>query len=421
MPQISSTERNKIVETMRAQNRATDAALWSALRRAPGLIAGGTVDLANWALGLLTGRGAKGLVDKPIGGGESINEAFGMPKSSDTTQNIAELALSMLSPGGAAKAIILPAALLKPMKDIKSAVALTRQGKADVAWRDHGVYIDPLDGEPKALIDPRNFKIPDVNISTIEDSSIPFTKTPLGIVPSDKYVGPMSGVVDAPELFNNTFGLNITKLVREKNPANLGSYNPYSLQLGLSYMKDKQQLKEILGHELQHGVQFEYGFAKGGDPKNFYSTEKAQRTMYALAKDLLQRRNLLYKAEPNIPASERTTYNLIDQAITDLLRPLENARAESFKNYERLGGEAESRAVEAMLRNPILPNLMSPLDIQIKELAKKYGAGTTRISGPGTFVDWLPETQEAMTKLRDPNIRSMLNQFTDYLKQRVKP
>lgn len=112
MPQTSNVERNKIVETMRAQNRATDAALWNALKRTPGILAGGAVDIGNLALGLITGRGAKGLVDKPIGGGESINEAFGMPKSSDTTQNIAELALSMLSPGGAAaagsKAIIIP-------------------------------------------------------------------------------------------------------------------------------------------------------------------------------------------------------------------------------------------------------------------------------------------------------------------------
>lgn len=424
MPQISNAERDKIVADMRAQGRATDAALWNALKRAPGLIAGGSVDLANLALGFLTGKGfGNGLVDKPIGGGESINEFFGMPKSNDTTQNIAEFALGMLSPGGAAKAIILPAGLLKSVKDIKAATTLTKQGKADEAWKAHGVYIDPLDGEPKALIDPRQFYIPDVNISTVEHSSIPFTATPLGIRPSSKFIGPMNAAVNAPDLFNNVFALNILKLAKESDPSNLGSYNPRTMTLALNYMRNKQQLTEIIGHELQHGVQHEYSFVHGGNPEMFYSSKKNKNVIDALTKDLLQRRNLLYKASPNIPANERTTYNTIDQTITDLLKPLEKARMQSFSNYEKLAGEAESRAVETLLRTPALANIKSPLELQVAELANKYGAGATRLRGdePGLMVDLLPETVAAVDKLRDRNIRTMLNQFTDYLKQRVKP
>lgn len=423
MPQTSNTERDKIVANMRAQSRATDAALWSALKRAPGILAGGPVDVANLALGLITGKGLQGLVDKPVGGSESINEAFGMPKSNDTTQNIAELALSMLSPSGAAKAIILPAALLRPMKDIKSAVALTKKGKADEAWKAHGVYIDPLDGEPKALIDPRSFKIPDYNISPTLNSNIPFTTGIGGIRVSDQFKGQMNAVVDAPELFNNVFALNNIKLIREPDPANLGSYNPSTLQLGLNVMKTKQQLKEILGHELQHGVQFEYSLIPGGMPEEFFSTENNRQIIDSLVLDLLDKRNLLYRASPNIPPSERTTYNTIDQTITDLIKPLEKAKAESFSNYQRLGGESESRAVEQLLRNPDLAKTMSPLEIQTQELLKAYGPGATRLRGdePGLLVDLLPETVAAVDKLYDPNIRSMLGQFTNYLKQRVKP
>ena len=90
-------------------------AIWQAVKRAPGLIAGGAVDVANLALGLLSGKGLSGLSAKPVGGGDWINEQFGMTASKDALQQGTEAALSMMSPGGMAKAIIigLPAKLAK--------------------------------------------------------------------------------------------------------------------------------------------------------------------------------------------------------------------------------------------------------------------------------------------------------------------
>ena len=76
--------------------------LVEALKRTPGNIAGGGVDVANLLLGLLTGKGLKGFVDKPVGGSESINQAVGLKQGQDPAQQAAEAVLGMFSPGSMA-------------------------------------------------------------------------------------------------------------------------------------------------------------------------------------------------------------------------------------------------------------------------------------------------------------------------------
>jgi len=98
----------EIVAALRAENAKTNSAVWNAVKRVPGLLAGAGVDAANLLLGALAGRGFQGLTKKPVGGSESINEAFGLKSSDDPTQNAVEGVLGMMSPGGAAKAIIIP-------------------------------------------------------------------------------------------------------------------------------------------------------------------------------------------------------------------------------------------------------------------------------------------------------------------------
>ena len=76
--------------------------LVEALKRTPGNIVGGGVDLANLALGLVTGKGFEGLVKTPAGGSEQINKMFGMGQSKDPAQQAAEAAMGMFSPGSMA-------------------------------------------------------------------------------------------------------------------------------------------------------------------------------------------------------------------------------------------------------------------------------------------------------------------------------
>jgi hypothetical protein len=100
--------KDQIVAEQRAADAARNSAVWNALKRTPGLLAGGPVDLANLVLGAITGKGIAGLVKKPVGGSESINEAFGMPASKDAFQQGVEAVTGMLSPSGTmSKAILL--------------------------------------------------------------------------------------------------------------------------------------------------------------------------------------------------------------------------------------------------------------------------------------------------------------------------
>lgn len=413
----------QIVAEMRAKNAERNQAIWQALKRTPGLLAGGTVDAANVLLGLVTGKGFEGLVKKPIGGGESINEVFGMPKGTNATQDIAETVLSMLSPSGMAKAIILPAALLKPVKDIRDATKLAKQGKDAEAWKKYGVYVDPLDGEPKALLDPRKFDIPNKNIGAVESKNVPFVITPQGIKVSEKFSGPFSNVVDAPELFNSAFGMDFAKIAPETNPGLLGSFNPSTFTINLNYMKDKKQLKEILGHESQHAIQSEYDLVRGSAPEEFFSTDTNRLLIDRLTSELIDKRTVLDKAWPNVRGFDTIKYIDAKNAVNDLLAPLEAARAASFKNYERMGGEAESRAVEKLLSNPDIAKTMSPLEMQIQELTQKYGPTATRIRGdePDILVDLWPETQAAMQQLQDPAMRNTLDQMILYFFPMIKP
>lgn len=390
--------------------------LVEALKRTPGNILGGGVDAANLLLGLITGKGLEGFVKTPAGGSEQINKAFGMGQAQNPVQQAAEAVMSMASPGGMAKAIILPAALLKPVKDIRDATKLVKQGKDAEAWKKYGVYVDPLDGEPKALLDPYKFDIPRENIDWVESKNIPFVNTPQGIKVSEKFSGPLSKAIDAPELFQNATGLDLAKLAPETTPGLLGSFDPRTFTIKVNYMKNRKQLKEILGHESQHAIQSEYDFVRGTNPGEFFSTDANRLLIDRLISELIDKRTVLNKAWPNVRGFDTVKYIDAANAVDDLLAPLEAAKAASFKNYERMGGEAESRAVEKLLSNPGIAKTMSPLEMQIQELTQKYGPTATRIRGDeaDTLVDLWPETQDAMQKLQDPAMRNTLDQMILY-------
>lgn len=89
--------------------------LFEAIKRTPGNIVGGGVDLANLVLGALTGAGLKGFVEKPIGGSEQLNEMFGLKAPQSTTQALTETALGMINPTATAKGATLAALSVLPL------------------------------------------------------------------------------------------------------------------------------------------------------------------------------------------------------------------------------------------------------------------------------------------------------------------
>jgi hypothetical protein len=444
MPNVSSAERDKIVANMRAQRQATDSALWSALKRTPGILAGGAADIGNLALGLITGRGAKGLVDKPIGGSERINEAFGMPKSDNATQNIAEGVLSMLSPGGAAaagsKAIIVSAALLKRPEQIRDAAKLTKAGKADEAWQKHGIYIDPLDLEPKTYISAAGASINPAKVGqkgAADQDKFPiltrpniFNKNRLDYVINDNY--PFTGVskftlgqvVDFPEAYKAMPDLQDIKIMSEFGGWKSGSYARDTDIIRAGATESLNDLLSVLLHEAQHGVQKRADFMPGGNSEMFYSSPAAKQEIQDALTSLRTVVNEAYAVKYALPGEGKAVQSILD-TLNPTIKPLEQANAQAFINYMRLGGESEARAVQAQLANPQLFQTKSPLQVQVDQLTNMYGQGTDRIGLPDwplvpttLQVDQTPEMQLRMQIMQNPLFQDTLNQFTKYLQSK---
>jgi len=105
-------------------------------------------------------------------------------------------------------------------------------------------------------------------------------------------------------------------------------------------------------HELQHGVQERENFARGGSPEEMASNlfnEKEQ--IGSQISELNNQMSLLAKAEKMSPV-EKNAYDMLMEQRMQLvpryqqLQDPDFFRREAFKQYERLGGEAESRLTQ---------------------------------------------------------------------------
>jgi hypothetical protein len=286
---------------------AAGQTIWQALKRTPGLIAGGAVDVANLAMGALVGKGLEGLSAKPVGGGEWINEKFGMPASKDAFQQGTEAALSMLSPSGAAKAVIVPliaanrvAKTLGIEKVVNRAEDMAKTGES--AWkigveseqalaaaRNPGgamsVFVGP-DGIPRLKIDPAVASIS--KSAGIKTAPAWYGTRTAAKLPSNMIAGkdellgpavPLSDILYHPSLYNISPAAG-TATVRHSALLDIfggsGSYNAASntmtlpaKSLGPARIKNDPvgYLLETLLHESTHLLQMENKVRSGGAAK----------------------------------------------------------------------------------------------------------------------------------------------------------
>ena len=344
--------KDQIVAEQRAADAARNSAVWNALKRTPGLLAGGTVDLANLVLGAITGKGMDGLVSKPIGGSESINEAFGMPASKDAFQQGVEAVTGMLSPGGAAKAIIIPAALAKmTIKEIKSAQSLINSGKADEAYKTHKVYEDPVSGELLKVIPDTNAKLSNQKFEIFTAPTTRGTPTPLTV--SLGTLSPQTTLAEGllhPELYATMPDIGSTllgaytqrKMGGIKDYAELesahfvpGNVNmPPQIAAGMtskyvgSLVNPENPLTTMVSnilHETQHTVQNKTGMPQGGTATQFLADS-----------------NRINRAQKEIEAQWATGKKATGYARS----VLEKVTDAAFTNYKNLPGEVQSRLVQ---------------------------------------------------------------------------
>ena len=363
------------------------------IKRIPGSIVGGPVDIANLIMGFASGKGADGYVDTPVGGSKQINNAFGIKESKDTVANITELVGSMISPAAASKAVIVPLSMAvkefsaynKANKLVKASTDAVEVGPGMFAYRGpvDGIVKTALsDVSAKLLASPnieRTASVVNWNGPTMRVGIPTFTKTKL------------DEVLDHPELYKTMPEISNVTVRNEFGGYKSGAYSAENdtIYIG-THNSDKEFISTLL-HEVQHAIQAKTGMTGGGNPGMFIENKAALQTATVKARNMRdEMAEQLTKSNSNI---KLTKAELADsplaakkefmQNVVDMLYGVDGT---AYKNYIQLGGEAESRAVQSMFTNT--KKSANPLD--------HYDVSVDKLTDPkniGTKADMTPEIQ----------------------------
>jgi hypothetical protein len=117
--------------------------------------------------------------------------------------------------------------------------------------------------------------------------------------------------------------------------------------------RNRDEMKSVMAHELQHAVQHREGFSRGGNPDQFRIMSKVEReeTIGRLRSKIAEMAAKRHKdAEFVFSGLERgKPETLADPEIRDLMYELRRIEtmADPREQYKRLAGEAEARATQA--------------------------------------------------------------------------
>jgi Large polyvalent protein associated domain 23 len=187
----------------------------------------------------------------------------------------------------------------------------------------------------------------------------------------------LNNLVSHPQLFQYYPHLKDVKLQgltqAEEDSGLRGSYDPTSNTLKL--LKDPEQARSTLMHELQHMIQNKENWAKGGDassPTQQAKVDSGFNTINTLDKAIDERRQIETAFEPRLKAALAGPREEFDKILAErkaawdaAWKKYEDAdkrdaalanKADAFKrsfsdyeSYRRLGGETEARNTQARL------------------------------------------------------------------------
>ena len=200
------------------------------------MILGGYANIAELAQGKpITRAAGEGLVKKPTGGSEQLNELFGLPTgSSGLLEDSASAMLSALNPATAIKsAMIVPAVLLKSGKTIKLAEAALAKGVAPVDVFNHvGIYKDPADGMLKTVLSDAEAKLKSI--------AVPYNNDPT------KYLDTKGLARTGTPFSGSNYGPS--QLLSMRGDATLGDVLDHpELYAAMPDLKDIKSVAEVLG------------------------------------------------------------------------------------------------------------------------------------------------------------------------------
>ena len=193
-----------------------------------------------------------------------------------------------------------------------------------------------------------------------------------------------------PEAFEAYPELGQRLIVRRDQPLGANTRGQYSsvdnrIDIGSTLRDKPHDASSTALHELQHAIQQQEGFARGGSPLQF--TTKLDEDFIALKDDLSNAlvgnsSSSIHEILGNIDLIDRSKLNAIAKkhgidspdAIVTTLKVMQN-KATPQEQYRRLAGEAEARAVQKRVDyDPYLRRKTFPLesyDVPINELIIK--------------------------------------------------
>jgi len=311
-----------------------------------------------------------------VGGSESINEAFGLKKSDNATQNAVEGVLGMVSPGGMAKAIIIPAtAAGLGVKELRAANSLIKAGKAEEAYEAHKIYEDPVTGELlKVIPDTKaSLNTKELNLGLVLPGSRAGAPAPVSVymdptksaVTLDKLISHPELFASTPELATTTVGGKVKfqgvnqfpKIGEASTVLGVGG-DPSRIGMGQTLSTSSRtgsamgDFMSNLLHEIQHDVQWKYGMPIGGVPENFIDISRVKEAQ-----------NLLADRWASGQYATRYAQNTLDAALAD-----------AFSLYRNLPGEVQARLVEKQYQtgdyNTLPTVLMQQLGVDFNQMQR---------------------------------------------------
>lgn len=264
------------------------------------------------------------VVDKLAGDTSTLGEKdrssqmFEAITGSKSTGSTAEKLGGVMDPKSLLKAIIVPAFLTKSLKDVKTAQRALEAG------------IDPAKVEDATKI----FRLPEnvddgVLRAVIHPGLAEFNPRRLNFQ-QDNVAAPMQleDVLNFPELYNLVPDLRSYRVIPEPGlKMNQAYHSTRDRAIGLGNASSKEDLMKSLLHEVQHGIQSRFNMNEGANPGMFYENVRAAD----------QAQNILAK-EANAGSKVAFQEYQILERVNDL----------AIKQYKRVAGEAEARAVEKM-------------------------------------------------------------------------
>jgi hypothetical protein len=290
----------------------------------------------------VTGKGVEGLSKEPVGGSDWINRQFGMKDKGGGVQQVAEMAAGMMSPGGALKAVIVPAVLVKDAATIARARGMQNMGASDGRiFQETGIYSAPGDDILRAVISDEGAKVKYDKVSREVFNSPALRNSPGQFLRMDLFKQvplkdvPVSGLFGSP----GSAGYNPSKTADTFGSIKLGST-----------MSEKEFLRNLL-HEVQHGIQEYYKMPMGGNERMFVDS-RVPKVLDAIVQELPKAKTKEYADRLEAGRKEAKAMDRMGNQL-----------------YLRMAGEAEARAVETALDTRNYTRFpVSMYDVPLREL-----------------------------------------------------